>query len=451
MALPSLPTVITGVAVLLGVLFAWALAGEHWTSLILVTAAGLLPVLFRWPVVLTVGLYAFLLPFDTVEAAYGAMGFTRPLSVLIVGVLSVATLTQRRLRRPPISAVCCALVILWCAIGALWAIDSEIVLRRLPSLLSLLGVYIVATAIVPDRKELHSVCVLTVLGGACVAALAYVYGPQYGEGRMTLTVADRVANPNSLSAALILPLALSIAGFVGLRSVVQRVLAVGAVSVISTGMYISGSRGALVAAGVMFLVLLCRTGIKKEMVATIVILAILAVTVSASLFERLDLIVSGEDSTGSGRLDIWAVGIQGVRQYGLFGAGLNNFPDVYRSYAPLGPRIAAPGAHNTYLMLWVELGLPGLCLILVAVGAHFVVARVARKTGRDSVTLAALEAACAGMLVVSMFGDELWTKQFWLPFILLMWAAYVPRHREDVSLRTAVYVDTVSGAGVVPR
>lgn len=293
-------------------------------------------------------------------------------------------------------------------------------------------------------------CVLAVLGGAFVAAIAYVYGPQYGQGRMTLTVADRVANPNSFSAALILPLALSIAGFVGLRSIVQRILAVGAVGVIATGMYISGSRAALIAAGIMLLVLLCRTGIKKEMVATIVILAILAVTVSASFFERLDLIFTGEDSTGSGRLDIWTVGIQGLQQFGVFGAGLNNFADVYRSYAPLGPRIEGPGAHNTYLMLWVELGLPGLLLILAALGGHFAGARMARKAGRDTVALAALEAACVGMLVVSMFGDEVWTKQFWLPFILLMWAAYVPRQPDDVSRHSGAHQHRL-GAHVVRR
>jgi len=441
---------ITGVAVLLGVLFTWALAGEHWMSLAMVTAAGLLPVFFRWPVVSTVGLYAFLLPFDTVQAASGAMGFTRPLSVLIVGVLVVAALMERRLRPPSMSAVCCGVVVLWCAVGALWAIDSDAVLRRLPSMLSLFGVYIAATAIVPTRKELYSVCVLAVLGGACVAAIAYVYGPQYGQGRMTLTVADRVANPNTFSAALILPLALSIAGFVGLRSAVQRLLAVGAVGVIATGMYIAGSRAALVAAGIMLLVLLCRTGIKKEMVATIVILAILGVTVSASLFERLDLIITGEDSTGSGRLDIWRVGIQGLQHFGVFGAGLNNFADVYRSYAPLGPRIEGPGAHNAYLMLWVELGLPGLLLILAALGGHFAGARMARKAGRNTVALAALEAACVGMLVVSMFGDEVWTKQFWLPFILLMWAAYVPRRSDDVSRHSGVHQHRL-GAHVVRR
>ena len=441
---------ITGLALLLGVLFTWALAGEHWMSLTLVIVVGLLPIFFRWPIVSTFGLYAFLLPFDTVEAAAGAMGFTRPLSVVTVGVLALAALTERRLHRPPMSAVCCGLVVLWCGVGTLWAIDSEGVLRRLPSMLSLFAVYIVATAIVPTRKELYSVAVLAVLGGACVAAIAYVYGLQYGvEGRMTLAVGGRVANPNNLAAALILPLALSIAGFLHLKAGALRILALGAVSVIATGMYISASRAALIAAGAMLLVLICRTGIKKEMVATVLILSVLAGTVSASLFERLDLLVSGEDATGSGRLDIWKIGVQGVREFGLFGAGLNNFADVYRHYSPLGPRLIGPGAHNTYLMVWVELGLPGLLLILWALGGHFAVARTARKAGRDTVALAALEAACVGMLVVSIFGDDVWSKQFWLPFILLMWAAYVPRRADDGFPHRAVYANTGSGAPAV--
>jgi len=89
-------------------------------------------------------------------------------------------------------------------------------------------------------------------------------------------------------------------------------------------------------------------------------------------------------------------------------------------------------------------------LILAALGGHFAAARMARKAGRNTVALAALEAACVGMLVVSMFGDEVWTKQFWLPFILLMWAAYVPRRPDDVSRHGGVHQHRL-GAHVVRR
>jgi hypothetical protein len=46
------------------------------------------------------------------------------------------------------------------------------------------------------------------------------------------------------------------------------------------------------------------------------------------------------------------------------------------------------------------------------------------------VLLLALEAACVGMLVSAFFGDRLWSKVFWLPWILLTWATYSAREAE---------------------
>ena len=430
-------TGVVGVAVLLAILFGWALAGEYMAPLVILIVVALVPVFLRWPIVSTFGLYAFLLPFDTVTAAYGTMSFTRPVSVLTAAVLAVAALTERRLRRPPLPALWWGLVVVWCAVGSMWAIDSDMVFRRLPSVLSLFLVYVVAMSIVPSRTEFHSVCVLAVIGGATAAAVAYLYGLE-SQGRVTLTVADRVANPNTFSAGLILPLALGIAGFVGLKGIVQRSVAVGAVCLVAMGIYVSGSRGALVAGGVMLLVLLCRIGIKKETVAIVVILFLFALIVPGPLLDRVDLLFTGEDATGSGRLDIWQIGFQAVQRFGILGAGLDSFPSVYGMYAPLGPRVSGAGAHNSFLMVWVELGVLGLVLILAVLAGHLFALRRARKAGRAGLAAAALEAACFAALALSMFGDEVWTKQFWLPWILLTWATYFPRELHEVSNTHAV-------------
>ena len=88
----------------------------------------------------------------------------------------------------------------------------------------------------------------------------------------------------------------------------------------------------------------------------------------------------------------------------------------------VSPSKGGRGAHNTYLSAWVELGIVGLTLLLTAVGCHLYSARrVRRRMDPRAVVAKATEAACYGVLVSVFFGDYLWTKYFWLPWILLAW------------------------------
>src|SRR4029077_12875990 len=71
---------------------------------------------------------------------------------------------------------------------------------------------------------------------------------------------------------------------------------------------------------------------------------------------------------GAGRLDIWYVGWELLKHYGIFGAGLANFPQVYSSYAGVAPvfRGFARASHNIFLQISVEGGLVGVCLLIQA-------------------------------------------------------------------------------------
>jgi hypothetical protein len=117
---------------------------------------------------------------------------------------------------------------------------------------------------------------------------------------------------------------------------------------------------------------------------------------------------------------------------GIVGAGLDNFTAMYDRHAQYGPRQVTRGAHNTYLGTWVELGIVGLALMLAAWGSHLLAASRARAAGADGVLLWAIEGACFGMLVMAVFADNLWSKEFWLPLILLTWAGRT-RPETDIS------------------
>jgi O-antigen ligase len=269
--------------------------------------------------------------------------------------------------------------------------------------------------------------VLIVLGGVVAAAAGYVFGLDGGaQGRGRIVVGEQEGNPNALGRSLLLPLALAIVGLVGSRDAVRKAAAAACLGVIGVGVYISMSRGALVAMIVTISVLLYRTRARKEIfVATLVLLALTA-AMPEQLYRRITSLFTGEDVTGSGRTGLWALGLEALLDgFAAFGAGLGNTPDVYGLYVLRNE--GGFGFHNAYLSLWVELGIVGMALLFAAFASHLLVVRRAAAAGHSGLVLGAAEAACFGVLASIFFGDYFWVKSFWLPWILVTWAIHCER------------------------
>jgi O-antigen ligase len=276
----------------------------------------------------------------------------------------------------------------------------------------------VAVSIKVSRRELNAIYVLAVVGGIVAAVTAYLSMSEGGRG--AITIGQQATNPNSVSSALLIPAALTVGAFVNARGTIQRVGTICALGVIGLGMYSSMTRGALVGLAAMFAAFAYRLRARRAIIIVpLVILVAVAGAMPETFFDRIIALYTGEDSTGSNRTEIWKVGMTALKEYWLVGAGFANFETVYTTIAPVGPRGAGAGAHNTYLMVWVGLGIVGLTVMLTAVTSHFLAIRRVRTR---EVTLVALEAACFGMMGLAIVGEELFAKPFWLAWILLSWA-----------------------------
>jgi O-antigen ligase len=417
-------------APLLGWSLAYALAYERqkWLAFGALVMVALVPAVVRWPVVSTFGLYAF------VATAFDAGGgilptgesLSKPFGALAGAVLLGAGLVERRLVRPPAATLWWGAFMLWVTLTAMWAIDLEELWPVLTTAVSCVALYLAAVCFRPSRWELYSVCVLTVLGGVLASALAYFFGLDESAtgnaARGRLVINDMDSNPNMLGRVLILPFALAIAGFVGGRGMIQRALAVGCAAFIGLGVFTTMSRGAVVAMIATLLVFLYRMRARWLIVPIIVLLLVASTLVPDKFYERIDAVISGQDDTGSGRLDIWWTGLQGIERSGVLGVGLNNFSRYHEDgYA----------AHNIFLMVLIESGFPGLALMLAAIASGLLAVQRARSAGHGSTVLSALEAACIGTLVSGMFADTLWRKSFWLAWILLTWTMYSEKRDDD--------------------
>jgi len=437
----SYPGVIAGIAILgLAPLLGWALSNEDWFMFGGLGLLALMPVVARWPVITTFGIYAFLsVSLDAFPLLPGGATLTKPVGMLAGAVLLAAGLIERRLARPPQAALWWALFMLWNVCSLAWAIDTTLVTERLPTVLSLIVLYLVAASFRPTRRELYWVCALAILGGVLAAFLGYWFGSEgltaSAAGRSRIALGSMVAssganaNPNTLGRILLLPLALAIAGFVASRGVLRRAIALGCVGFIGFGIFLSISRGAIVAVAAMLAVLLYRFRIRWQAVAAVVLLLGIAIAMPDAFYDRFTAVSSGEDTTGSGRTEIWKAGLEVLERSPFVGIGLENFLGA----TPRGKPKDTP-MHNIYLSVLVDLGIVGLALMTAALVSHVIALRMARRGRFSSILLAASEAAVVGTLTASLFSDDLWRKTFWLALTILTWAVYVERHPDDDKL-----------------
>jgi O-antigen ligase len=119
-----------------------------------------------------------------------------------------------------------------------------------------------------------------------------------------------------------------------------------------------------------------------------------------SRFELIPDEVAGE----AGRSTVWRDSAGALQDFWLTGSGLSSFQHVYPIYRSFGGRRFFSWAHNDYLQIGIELGLPGLLLTLAAI---FWVARRARRTRAALVesgsSFPVLHAGfCAGALAVAL-------------------------------------------------
>lgn len=129
------------------------------------------------------------------------------------------------------------------------------------------------------------------------------------------------------------------------------------------------------------------------------------------------------------RLTIWRLALQLIADYPLTGIGLGNFKTTFTTYFPniplIGGALAPPHAHNLFVQLALDLGLPGLIayLGLAATLLRSLLVRLQAKKmeGRLAYPLAiGIISACTAMVVVGGFDNALWgTKLLVIPWCLL--------------------------------
>lgn len=416
-----IPLLVAGSALILGL----AIALGNWLYLALFVALATTSIAVRWPVQTSLGIYAFLIPFDSILALGGTI--TGPTITRLVGlgaaaVLLVTGIVGHRFIRPPQAALWWVLFILWGGLSALWAVDMEEVLSRLPTAVSLLLLYLVVVSVNASKKELSSIYFCVILGGIIAsAATIYLYESEIfykGTGRASLVFGERQVNPEDLAFSLVLPIALAAYSHAISIRLWKKVLYVAAIAIMAVGFFLTMSRGPLLGLIVFFLTYSINSHSYQKLTIPLILLGLILLAMPEEFFTRLNLT---KDPTGAGRLVMWHAGWSLVQDYWAMGAGLSNYPVV--EYRLVG---TGKGAHNIFLTTLVELGVIGLLFLLLALWSNIrqpwsITGRAddGPKCGDRWLGVERfIGAAVLGLLVAALFHDDLWRKAFWFPLML---------------------------------
>lgn len=318
---------------------------------------------------------------------------------------------------------------LWCGASTLWAEDSSVATSQFTRLaLNLLLIPIIYSAV----KEVRTLklLILGLLIGLLLSALYGLFftaGVTEGQERLAGSGLDA----NYLALWLITACTLAYGILAGERDFEMRALVLAAIGISALAAFATASRTGLVALAAILLVApLLAGGGRRVLAIAVSVLAVAGGTVYFTAFasDTVREHVSSRSDGGSGRTDIWKVGLRMAEANAAVGVGVGNFRGAAIHY------LLEPGAvrrsehivdkpkvaHNTMLQWFAEIGVPGALMFLALMGGSFLMAlRAARRFASarlhsEELLSRAVAVALVGVFAGSFFISLQDSKPLWM-------------------------------------
>jgi putative inorganic carbon (HCO3(-)) transporter len=410
---------------------------------------------------------------DAVAAALlAALAFTRlPAVVLhseglmpaiLAAVYGVAAAARARRggtspRRALSFAIAGVAYLLVVGLSYLWAADSTVASLAARNLGLFLVVCVGFVAVVSDARALRAAIAAMVGGGVFLSLLSLhqvatgAYGNTYGgfaqasvENIVGTTNAYRIGgpfgDPNFFGQLLVVAIALALALMTTTPS--RRVRAASFASAVVCGItvFLTYSRGALIALGVVVAVWLWSNKRRGLVVGCLVAGALAIALLPGAYGSRLSQVTSiipglsnpaqTTDPALRGRESALIVGTRMFADHPVVGVGAANFPVHYLSYATsVGLVVSGQqlSPHNLYMEVAAEQGVVGVLVFGgIVIGAFASVKRARRELldAGDTATaplVAGVRNALIGYLVASLFLHAAYPQMLWL-LLAFAWA-----------------------------
>ncbi|MBV1759123.1 MAG: O-antigen ligase family protein [Dethiosulfatibacter sp.] len=224
-------------------------------------------------------------------------------------------------------------------------------------------------------------------------------------------------NPNVFGEFLTLTLPIVFAGFNLIRNKKVKV-AYGSIFLLGMlNVLLTFSRGSMLAIFIVMVMIVIFKD-RKYLPVLVLMLLVSPLILPSSIIERVLTIFQGGDTSTSYRVSIYMASYDMLREHVFTGVGLGNFKVLYNAYAYSAAK--SFHAHNTVLMVFIELGLMGLLAWLFMMFIWVREIFSAQKT--DSAWSYYAFAAFAGVMGCTLQGmvDHIWHNYDILFFYFLM-------------------------------
>ena len=249
-----------------------------------------------------------MIPFDAVGALgqqKSGMTITFVAGAATAGLLLFTGIAGRRMDKPNRQTLAWALFVGWALLTAAWALNLNLSMAFLPTVMSLLTIYFATTLLRFTRKEFAWIVGCTILGGLAASIYSinsFRHGVSY-HGLMTmrssLIIGDRETDPNGYANNLLLPLSLAVGVLLTARRRTMQTLAGAVAAIIMIAIILTMSRGGLLSVFAMAIVYLYRFRLSMKALIPVVIVALSltggAQPLLSAPFQRRGLGWSGPD------------------------------------------------------------------------------------------------------------------------------------------------------------
>ena len=396
---------------------------------------------FRYPLIFPFGLYVALVPFDNILQLTSGASYVRLVAALAGVAMLARMLLLRRFVKPAVGWYAWAAFVAWAGITLMWTPDLA-ESQRVYGIVIQNYLMMTVLALYPIREiEYRWLVILMVASGLGAGIYAFAHHSAMFNGRVSLNVGNLVIDPNQFATSFVLPIAICLATALFSKDVRLKIFCAAAVLFMMVPILMTASRGGIVAILLLFGYFALRSKHRVQILAMVGVCLALSVFFPA-VWERF-VHDEGQLGSGSGRTYIWAVGLHALKEHWLIGSGVGSFLETYDRNFLAVFQAKMQGwhrpSHDIIVGTWVEMGIVGLTLVLIAWFTTFRQLRVISPGSRFYPMRLALEASMVALFAQSLFIDPIWIKYIWLaqtiPLLLLNLHAANPERVADSSVR----------------
>jgi hypothetical protein len=399
---------------------------------ILVAIAAISAIIWK-PAIFPIAAYLFAVPFDNLLQTGGGT-VTKMLGGASVIVALLVIVGDRRRTLTPAPAVLAWLAfVAWSVVSLSWSIGLADSYTWLTMVLELFALFAIFSTFRIREDEVRVLVWAIIAGGvACSAYGIWLYHigtmvASSGVSQLRLDIhygsgangSSGSINADHFAGALVLPIALALAVTLRLRGL-QKWIGWAALLILFGGVFVSGTRSAVIAIGLLWLYLMIFSPYGRKLLVAMGVAAMLASLALPTVWLRF---ADPTEGAGNGRFDIWSIGWDAFRTHWLAGSGAGDFRDAYtaaflKAYQLGGSPPLVQDAHNMIVSTSVELGLIGLVLLAAAWFFQFrSVSRIKRSSKLFDLRLAT-EAGMVGLCFTALTVDILYFKYLWIGFMI---------------------------------